>query len=191
MGPPVQGLSTKLGYTCRGVRCARALVDLAAMNKHEKKDHQLSSSPPYPPRPQFELQTLFNNPKKYFVVNSSLAAAEDPDVVQRLAEDFIPFTSYSPAILTAMDDHGRATLERHFRLDDLLLDVRASNTDLGLLVSLKGAAGADEGGGMYTRLASAVTKWHEIVVQRMTGHTAQFDSEGAIIHGSDFAKSSR
>lgn len=191
MGPPVQGLPFKLGYACRERQCDRVLVELHAIHKHERDYHNIPSHPSSPPRPQVQVQTLFTNPIKYFAVNSSLTASARPDLMERLLEDFLPITNYSPPILTATDDRGRNSMEKHFEWDDLLLTVRQSRPALALLVSLKQAAGVTEAGGMYVRLASAVRAWYYTVLQRMTGHPVKYDLERAIIYGPEFIKASR
>ncbi|KAF7965750.1 hypothetical protein HWV62_42010 [Athelia sp. TMB] len=191
MGPPVQGLTTVMGYVCSLAECPYAVVDPATMAKHEQTHHMHPTLLLPADRKQVEVQTLFKNPARYFSVNVHAATCEDPDLADVLVRDFIPAASKPPPILTATDDRGRSPLEKHLQHDDLLLEVRKSRPDLLHLDALKQTPKTGEERDRYLRLLRVMEEWHKLIIRLLEGHPAKFDLERTIIAGTNAIAISR
>lgn len=192
MGPPVQALPSVIGYVCAKRGCGYGAVNLDTMVKHERTAHKIQQhGEGASGRPKVTLQTLFNNPEVYFVINPALPACANPDVVQHLSENFIPIACQPPPILTPSDDHGRSPLEIHCGFDNLLLAVRESRGSLQHLGSLKAMAKADEDGGLYIRLNGTVASWYDLVPSMLDGNPVHYDLQRVMFHGRELIPRSR
>lgn len=192
MSTPVQDLPFLIGYACVIRDCDYAAAHFTTMAKHERAVHRLrTNGEGASGRATVTLQTLFNNPEVYFIVNPAILSCANPNIIQHLADDFIPAACQPPPILISSDDHGRSSLEKHFRFDSLLLAVRENRESLQHLGSLKAMAKPEQDGGIYVRLNGIVSSWFAVVPTMLDGNPVHYDLERVLFHGQDMTPRSR
>ena len=186
-GPPVEGIAPPIaGLSCAaGGNCRYSVCDLQAMIKHGREKHGGGTLATTNYRAS-KVQVLFLGVGHvYFEVDPELTASEDVDTRNYLRAVFLQEAGFDE-VMAADSSRDRPPLLNATRWDEFMPEVREDVDQRRAARALKGRHTADEHGGVFDVLQSAVLGHHKTTREELDCSANPFLLRKVLLNGPDF-----